>query len=304
MITAVVPRELSYYIAIALWDGKRMNFYPEQARARLETLSAAGIHWFGVDGINLSEPGVSDYRKLVAIADEWIQELGLQMSSFHYAGWTYAPLDEDQGLVRELMCENVEVFGAWRPRSFVVHSCTIAMPSGANEKVEAAYQREVERHGDEAVLQTVAANLKVMAKAAAALDIRLALENLGHAFTLCNRKWLPRLVEAIDEPNVGYCIDSGHAHLIGESIPDWIHLAGDRLFETHFHDNRGRGVDEHWPVGFGTTSWIDVIQALDAIRFPGPVNFEAAGWPDDDPVRGYRNAMAWWRAAERLAAGK
>jgi sugar phosphate isomerase/epimerase len=304
MTTAVAPRDLSYYTCIVPWEGKRMVFHPEPARARLETLNAADIRWFGVDGINLCEPGESDYRKVVATVNEWMKELNLRMSSFHYAGWTYAPLDDDQGPVRDIMCESVEVFGGWRPRSFVVHASWISMPSGQTEDIEAAYQREVERHGDEAVLQTVAANLKVMAKAAAALDIRLALENLGPFSTLANREWLPRLVNAIDEPNVGYCIDSGHAHLIGESVPDWIQLAGDRLFETHFHDNRGRGVDEHWPVGFGTTSWIDIIQALDAIQFPGPVNFEAAGWPDDDPVRGYRNAIAWWRAAERLAARK
>jgi sugar phosphate isomerase/epimerase len=52
---------------------------------------------------------------------------------------------------------------------------------------------------------------------------------------------------------------------------------GGKLFETHFHDNRGRRVDEHLPVGFGTIPWFEVIQAMEDIRFPGPVTFETTG---------------------------
>ena len=301
MTATTAPRELSYYLPIMNWNGSRMTFDPDRTRDRLTGLREAGIRWIGVDGINLMEPGDRDYREVARLTGGWLQEFGLRLSSFHYAGPTYAPLDGGQESILRVFRENLDVFGAWRPQSFVVHANWI-LGENATEATEAAYRREADRHGEDAVLRTVAANLKELARAAAALDIRVALENLSPFFRLCNREMLPRLVAAIDEPNVGYCVDSGHAHMIGESIVDWLRLAGDRLYETHFHDNRGRGVDEHWPVGFGTISWVDVIETLDKIGFPGPVTFETGGWPAADPVQGYREAIAWWRAAERQAA--
>ena len=90
---------------------------------------------------------------------------------------------------------------------------------------------------------------------------------------------------------------------------------GDRLFTTHFHDNRGpvgppggpdefitpTGIDEHMPPGFGTISWIDVIAALRRIGYPHPVTFESAGWPGMEPAEGVAAAIAYWRTCERLA---
>ena len=47
---------------------------------------------------------------------------------------------------------------------------------------------------------------------------------------------------------------------------------------------------------------MDVIHALDEIGFQGPVTFETTGWPIEDIAQGYREAIAWWRTAESLAA--
>jgi sugar phosphate isomerase/epimerase len=278
-----------------------MIFEPAEVQKRLAMIRDIGIRWIGVDGINLMEPSDHDCRTVVRQVNAWLQEAGIRVSSFHFSGPVYAPLNESQDQVRRIMRESVEVFGAWQPKSFVVHSTWI-FGDNTTEGNESRFNEEVARHGEDTVLRTIAANLKDMARAAAALNIKLALENLSPWFRLGNREMLPQLVAAIDEPNVGYCIDSGHAHMIGESVPDWIRLAGKRLFETHFHDNRGRGLDEHLAVGFGTISWVDVIHALDEIGFQGPVTFETAGWPIEDIAQGYREAIAWWRTAESLAA--
>lgn len=295
--------ELSYYITVMGWTGTRIIFNPSEVQNCLAMMRDIGIRWIGVDGINLMEPSDHDYRTVVHQVNAWLQEAGIRMSSFHFAGPVYAPLNESQDPIRRFLRESVEVFGAWRPKSFVVHTSGISGVPGnsTNEDINRRFQEESARHGEDTVVQTIAANLKDMARAAAAMNIRLALENTGPFFRLGNREILPRLLATIDEPNVGYCIDSGHAHMIGESVPDWIRLAGKRLFETHFHDNRGCGLDEHLAVGFGSISWVDVIHALDEIGFQGPVTFETGGWPIEDIAQGYREAIAWWRAAETLA---
>jgi sugar phosphate isomerase/epimerase len=293
-------RELSYYRCLMGWTGKRITYNPAEVQKGLAMIRDVGIRWIGADGINLMEPTDYDCRTAVRQINTWLQEDGLRMSSFHYAGPTYAPLNGSQDKARQIMRETLEVFGVWRPKAFVIHPCWI-LGDNTPKDVERGFNEEIARHGGDAFVRTIAANLKDMAHAAAALDIRLALENAG-PFLGGPLKGLPQLVAAIDEPNVGYCLDAGHAHLAGESVTDWLRLAGKRLFETHFHDNRGCGLDEHMPAGFGTISWLDVINTLDEIGFPGPVTFETTGWPIEDVAQGYREAIAWWRTAESLAA--
>jgi sugar phosphate isomerase/epimerase len=55
------------------------------------------------------------------------------------------------------------------------------------------------------------------------------------------------------------------------------------------------------PVGFGTISWIDVINTLRKIKFKGPVTFETGGFPFEPPVESYKLAIRWWRSCEKLA---
>lgn len=295
-------RELSYYATVMSWDGKVFAFDPDQVHAQLQQFDAAGIRWLGVQGINLEESfGGLDIVDVVRRSGAWIDELGLNVSSFHFAGPTFAPLAESQDAVRRNFVRNVEVFAPLRPRAFVIHAGWIQgenLVDGVKDGVEA----ECARHGMDAVIDTLAANLKFFGQAAAPHGIRLALETMGSILLpFGGEEDLPRLIAAVDEPNVGYCLDSGHVHLSGESVVDWVVRCGDRLFETHFHDNRGRGKDEHLPVSFGTIDWPGVIQALDRIGFSGPVTFECGGWPGLDTIEGYRQAMAWWRACESLA---
>ena len=292
---------LSFYTCIVRWTGERMVLEPENVRARLATLQQAGIHWIGVDGINAMEPTDLCYEEVAPRIAEWFTEHDLRLSSLHFAGPTFAPLGSSQEAVQHNLLRFINLFSVWRPRSIVIHADWI-LGANTTEAIKLAHDAEAQRHGAEAVLQTIAANLKLMARAAAAHGIRLALENMG-PFDRCSDTFtLPRLVAMVAEPNVGYCIDSGHAHLHGENVAQWIMQAGARLFETHFHDNRSRGLDEHLPVGFGTISWPDVILALDAVGFEGPVTFETGGWPGPDPAQGYRRAMEWWYACGLVAA--
>jgi sugar phosphate isomerase/epimerase len=307
--------ELSYYIAPIGWNGSAITFDADAAEQEFINLHNAGINWAGFNGINLLEPAECELETAVTQVREMMGKYNIRISSFHFAGPTMGPINESQELIRDKMLEAVQLFSQWHPRSFVIHAGWMLGNNTTDSTID-AYQKQVKIHGFDKVLETVAENLKIMAKAAAGYDINLALENMGKFLPLGQINNLPELVGLINENNVGYCLDSGHAHAVGESVIDWVKICDNRLFETHFHDNRALGagldgefipahdIDEHLSPGFGTISWIDVIKELESINFPGPITFETGGWPNFDIVSGYQYAITWWRTCEKLASLK
>lgn len=296
--------ELSFYTAAFPYREGKFFFPRREVLARIKTLHQADIRNLGFDGIHLLSQFTFSVEKAVKEIKVWLDDMEMCLSSLHFAGPVFASLQENQDVVKFNMRNFVDIFHKWKPKVLVIHSGWINLDDGVSDQsLRSAYKEEVKKHGEDTVIKTIAENLKDMAKAAKKHGIKLAMENMGKLFPLGSRKNLPQLIRLIDEPNVGYCIDSGHAHACGESVTEWIRFAGNRLFETHFHDNRGES-DEHLPVGFGTIPWLDVIAALREINFKGPVTFEASGWPDKNHVKGYKNAIAWWRTAENMVTKK
>ena len=307
--------ELSYYIAPIGWNGKRLTFDEKKANEEFRTLREAGVRWAGFNGAGSIEKAAFDFPAAVSSISTMMRDHGIRLSSFHYAGPTIADPAGSQERVRETMFKDIATFAPWRPKAFVVHPWWPLIRAAGDPLGLKPYWLWTRRRGFETLIETIAGNLKLMAKAAARHSIRLALETMGK-FAPPPGKYLPRLVELIDEPNVGYCLDAGHVHACGESVVEWVRRCGGKLFETHFHDNRGLGAgekgafirpkdyDEHLSPGLGTIPWIDVINALVATKFQGPVTFETSGWPHMVPSEGYAHAIAWWRTCEAVAKEK
>jgi sugar phosphate isomerase/epimerase len=318
--------DLCFGMGIVSWPGGVVTFRGDAIRRDLDALRAAGIRWIQTGGINLWDRVAGNVDDMIAASAAWIDAAGMRVSSFHCAGPNYARLDLSQEPVVEKLIGNVERFAPLKARTFVIHAGWIkfqpedlvrlpdsALRHGECDRILLLHDEFVQRFGEDAVVRTAAANLKAMARAAQKHGIRLAFENMGDMLPLGDRRALTGLVKLIDEPNVGYCLDSGHAWLRGDAPQDMVRWMGDRLFETHFHDCRGGSraepprheQDEHLPVGFGTIDWRAVIAALNEIGFPGPVTFETDGWSlSGAPADNFRHAIEWWRIAERLALKK
>ena len=74
---------------------------------------------------------------------------------------------------------------------------------------------------------------------------------------------LVQLVNQVDSPFLGLCLDIGHQHVFSElDVLEWVRRMGDRLRHVHLHDNDGTG-DNHWRIGRGT---IDFEPFYDAIE--------------------------------------
>jgi len=106
--------------------------------------------------------------------------------------------------------------------------------------------------------------------------VRLAIENMENA--PC-RPLFDYLFKIFAPDELGFCFDSGHAHITGElAILD--HYM-DRLILTHLHDNRG-SVDEHLLPGQGTINWKPIISSLKKNPDIQIINIEVF-WPGDVP---------------------
>ena len=285
----------------------------------MKTLHQAGVHWVNIPGVNPLEHCNFSLDEVVKRTADEMEHYGISASSVHAAGPIYAPIEEDQFFVQDMPRQSVKQAVNWRPKALVVETGHF---HGTGERTKPnnlaqyweQFQEECRRHGINAVRATVAANLRVMAEAAAPHGIKIAIENMGRFFPLGTREDLEYFGREIQLPNVGFCIDSGHAHVFGEAPHEWINFAGKRLFETHFHDNygdQGQKVDlkaagkwdRHLSPGFGTIDWREVIKALDDISFPGPVNFETGGWPISDPMASFQRAMEWWETCTEITRG-
>lgn len=86
------------------------------------------------------------------------------------------------------------------------------------------------------------------------------------------------LADDLNSPFVKLCLDTGHANIAGENIPQMIRLMGSRLDCLHLNDNYGKRSGEHEDLhlflGEGSIDWQPVASALYEIGFGGVRNLE------------------------------
>jgi sugar phosphate isomerase/epimerase len=83
-------------------------------------------------------------------------------------------------------------------------------------------------------------------------------------------------------PEVGVCLDFGHAHLQGDVV-DAIETLSGVLVATHVHDNQGRR-DEHLAPFDGTIDWAGALVALQKIGYEGMMMLELASADPSAPA--------------------
>lgn len=126
------------------------------------------------------------------------------------------------------------------------------------------------------------------------MGIVICIENLyssvgGHLIEgpCCNAK---KAVERIDRINdryhaqvLGFCLDTGHANLVGIDFEDFIITLGHRLKVLHIHDNDGVSDLHQIPYTFArtrenkcSTDWDGFLAGLRKIHFDQVLSFETA----------------------------
>jgi sugar phosphate isomerase/epimerase len=88
---------------------------------------------------------------------------------------------------------------------------------------------------------------KVM-DAASRIGVRVAVENVFDE----TPEALAMLIEKINNPDFGFCFDTGHFNLFTKvPMEEWFERLGRHLVEVHLHDNDG-SADSHLALGAGT----------------------------------------------------
>ncbi|HSR10045.1 MAG TPA: sugar phosphate isomerase/epimerase family protein [Thermodesulfobacteriota bacterium] len=104
--------------------------------------------------------------------------------------------------------------------------------------------------------------LRPVVEAAGKASVKIALENVFDE----NPSALRTLLDTVDSPHLGYCMDAGHANLFSSMRPaEWLDVLGPRFMEIHLHDNDGQA-DDHLPLGRGN---IDFSGLFSCIRAKG-----------------------------------
>ncbi len=99
-----------------------------------------------------------------------------------------------------------------------------------------------------------------MAERAASMRVPLLIENVWEK----EPSFHVDLLERVDSPYFGFCLDVGHQHSFSDTpLLTWLDRLSHQLREVHLHDNDG-GHDYHWPVGDGSIDFKGLFERLNA----------------------------------------
>ena len=136
--------------------------------------------------------------------------------------------------------------------------------------------------------------LRFLAPMAKEMGITLCVENLYNSLgnhmvegPCCDVAKVVKRIDALNEEFgaevFGFCLDVGHAHLVGIDIYDFIVRLGRRLKVLHVHDNDGVRDLHQIPYTFtkkkddkDALDWRGFLNGLREIGFDGVINFEAS----------------------------
>lgn len=136
--------------------------------------------------------------------------------------------------------------------------------------------------------------LDYIAPMAKEMGITMCIENLydgvgGHLLEgpCCNAKKAADRIDRFNERHgaevLGFCLDTGHANLVGLDMESFIQTLGTRLKVLHIHDNDGVSDLHQIPFTFTktrenrtSTDWAGFLNGLASISYSHVLSFETA----------------------------
>jgi sugar phosphate isomerase/epimerase len=120
---------------------------------------------------------------------------------------------------------------------------------------------------------------RVMEIASRIPDMRIAVENVFDE----DPEALSMLIERINNPQFGFCFDTGHFNLFSTmTMEEWFERLGRHLIEVHLHDNGG-AEDSHKALGSGTVDFARFFRLINEHRVRPVYTLEAHEPEDIEP---------------------
>lgn len=184
----------------------------------------------GVDGQTMDTLSKKDFKAVATV----LRNEGLTVT-LHGPFYDLAPGAIDKKILlttRERLKQTFDLIPIFEPRSIVCHT-------GYDQK----RYRDTEREWLDTSVETWTALLSQIEGTGTTLVIENVYEKTPRI--------LGELLQALQDRNVGLCLDMGHAHAFSEtSIKDWLEKTGYWVRQVHLHDNTGEW-DDHMAVGEG-----------------------------------------------------
>ena len=283
----------------------------------LDCLYESKIKYIGTDGCDWHP---EDERNEIDKFAEDLKNRGIRLYATHACSPILAM--PDRSTPAELFEEQINEIkraAIWNAKTIVYHAC---------------WMRDVKYDETSKALESVPWNAFVdlnaetitkLANEADKYGINLVFENTNCGKQAESFKGFADIIQAVDKANVGFLIDTGHAHIAGDNLADEVAFAGQKLLDTHLHDNMGLvknkyadklnkyADDLHLPPGLGTINWPEFIRELNKINYSGPLMFEGVFGHQENLQNGYfKGKLSFkdiieltinnWRAFELLAS--
>jgi sugar phosphate isomerase/epimerase len=228
-----------------------------------------------------------DYHSTAAVGDlqQWLADAGLELHGVHapvadsYVGGRWGqPLSlasADAGARAAAVAEAEQALYIARRLPMRVLVAHIGLP-----RTQSAAPADNSRDG-------ARRSVEELQRLASPLGVRVAVEVIPNELSRAGS--LVHFVEAdIDAPEVGVCLDFGHAHMDGDLL-DAIETVSGHVITTHVHDNHRRA-DDHLVPFDGSIDWPSAMTAVQKIGYDQTLLFEitAHGSPKDTLARAKR----------------
>jgi sugar phosphate isomerase/epimerase len=257
--------------------GVSTHLYHNERLSR-EHLATIGAH--GFDSIELFATQTHfDYHNPAAIADlqQWLAEARLELHGVHapvtesYSGGRWGPV---------LSLASADA--AARERAVAEAAAALQIARRIPFRVLVAHLGVPRTQGSAAQNSRDAARRSIddLRARAGPLGVRVAVEVIPNELSRAG-SLVHFIEEVLDAPDVGICLDFGHAHMDGDLV-EAIETVSGHLITTHVHDNRGR-TDYHLVPFDGTIDWPSALTAIQKVGYDGTLLFEIAahGSPTD-----------------------
>ncbi len=255
------------------------------------------------------DASVQELERFFAPHKKAAREEGITINQMHMPYPIYVPgrgADINGYLQEEVAVKSMYVCRFFDCPHIVMHGLKLTRFLGSEEAEWAYTQRFIEQ----------------IAPLAKEMGIIICIENLydgigGHLIEgpCCNAK---KAAERIDRINdafggevLGFCLDTGHANLVGIDFEDFITALGGRLKVLHIHDNDGVRDLHQIPYTFtrtrentSATDWEGFLSGLRRIRYDGVLSFETAPVLTSFPEGLKKEALAFIAQIGRYFAEK
>ena len=240
----------------------------------LSAFKRAGYDSVDIDFWSLSGPDLpmwgDDWEKTVEDFGEASADLQLPVWQTHSDSYLGTQWDDPKFPYHEERRRSI--FRCIEAASRLGADCVVMHPY--NKKMVGEYSSAENRA---AAIAFLAPYIEAAKKA----GVRIAIENLTNFGDGRRRhcggpiEELIDLVDAINDPDVGICIDTGHANIAGLNAAEALRASGSRVIALHINDNYASLKSDLHQVPFmGGVNWPDVMRALTEIGYKGHFTYE------------------------------